>query len=196
MTCAREPMLDAATGELRAAEYLWRPPLGLGRALALLRTVDLSSVLTVVLARQALGGDDPMVSVNVDADLLTPELVVNLLAVCTPPPGKLILEVVETRELHPAWPRAVERLTGAGVLLAVDDAGCGLSDGDRIRALRPAVVKLDRSVLSATPARVSPLLAAARDVGATVVAEGVESERLLTRARDLGADWVQGYLFA
>jgi len=192
---AREPMLAFPSLTLRAAEYLWRPAIGLSSGLPAVRRTQLSGALTCLMAHQALAGGDPLVTVNVDADQLAPELATALVELCGEQAHRLLLEVTETTELHPGWSRAVSILRPGRIGLAVDDAGAGYSDAARIRLLQPQMVKLDRTLLVPLGDGVArALVAAARDVEALVVAEGVESVRDLARAHELGADLVQGYL--
>ena len=86
--------------------------------------------------------------------------------------------------------------------LVVDDLGAGYSNLKRISDLEPDVVKLDRKLitgLNANPKRqdfVRGLVALCHDMGAQVVAEGVETLAELTSLRDTGVDYVQGYLLA
>jgi EAL domain-containing protein (putative c-di-GMP-specific phosphodiesterase class I) len=68
--------------------------------------------------------------------------------------------------------------------------------------LEPDIIKIDRSLingLATDPARrsaVRALVALAADLGATVVAEGVETTADLNVVRDLGINAAQGFLLA
>lgn len=89
-----------------------------------------------------------------------------------------------------------------GVHLVVDDLGAGYSNLKRIADLEPRVVKLDRGLvagvdMSARQRRlVSSVVKLCVDLGATVVAEGIETRDELHAIRDTGAQYGQGYLFA
>jgi EAL domain-containing protein (putative c-di-GMP-specific phosphodiesterase class I) len=71
-----------------------------------------------------------------------------------------------------------------------------------ILELRPDVIKVDRSLvagLDTDAARrtiVTTFVLLALDIGASVIAEGVEREPELRAVADLGVDAVQGYLLA
>jgi len=88
-----------------------------------------------------------------------------------------------------------------GIHIVVDDLGAGYSNLKYIADLEPAVVKLDRLLVSEIQNdRVFRLVRAiARlcvDLGAKVVAEGIEKEEELKAVQDAGIDLVQGYLLA
>jgi EAL domain-containing protein (putative c-di-GMP-specific phosphodiesterase class I) len=89
-----------------------------------------------------------------------------------------------------------------GVYLAVDDLGSGHSNLKRVLDLEPRIVKLDRTLVTGLDKRprqqvlVRYLVQLCVDLGAQVVAEGVESYEELLAVGDTGAHLVQGYLFA
>ncbi|MFJ2350778.1 EAL domain-containing protein [Glutamicibacter sp. NPDC087673] len=89
-----------------------------------------------------------------------------------------------------------------GCLLLVDDAGIGYATRGRILRLKPHIVKLDRSLfihyLASTQARehVGILLAAAREIGARTLVEGIETGEHLDLARKLDFDYAQGFYFS
>jgi EAL domain-containing protein (putative c-di-GMP-specific phosphodiesterase class I) len=89
-----------------------------------------------------------------------------------------------------------------GIYLVVDDLGAGYSNLGRIADLEPKLVKLDRDLvvdLDRHPRRlhlVSSVTRLCAELGATVVAEGVETEGELQAVRDAGIRYVQGFLFA
>lgn len=94
----------------------------------------------------------------------------------------------------------IDALRADGVRLAVDDAGAGYASFRHILALRPDVVKFDRALVTgidADPVRealVGALVTLGEGIGATVVAEGVETEGERAALRVLGVHAVQGYL--
>ncbi|MFH1811716.1 MAG: EAL domain-containing protein [Pseudomonadota bacterium] len=89
-----------------------------------------------------------------------------------------------------------------GVKLAVDDLGSGYSNLKYIADLAPEVVKIDRDLIANlhTSKRQQILVAAivrlCSDLGATVVAEGIETTDEFKAAQDTGAQFGQGYLLA
>ncbi len=96
--------------------------------------------------------------------------------------------------------KEVCRRTGAH--LVIDDFGAGYSNIERVADLEPAVVKLDLKISRDIHRRktrqivVRHVVAMCKELGAKVVAEGVETLDELRCLRDLGAEYVQGYLLA
>jgi len=96
---------------------------------------------------------------------------------------------------------SVRAMRAIGVRVAVDDFGAGYASFARLRALEPDVIKVDRSLLAAEtdPDGPTPLLVGIIDLahrlGASVVAEGVETEIQLAAALRAGCDAVQGFLW-
>jgi EAL domain-containing protein (putative c-di-GMP-specific phosphodiesterase class I) len=90
----------------------------------------------------------------------------------------------------------------ANVELVVDDLGAGYSNLKRILDLEPKVVKLDRELivnLDRSPRQqrlVAGVVRLCVDLGATVVAEGIETDDEFRALQDTGAHYGQGYLFA
>jgi EAL domain-containing protein (putative c-di-GMP-specific phosphodiesterase class I) len=94
------------------------------------------------------------------------------------------------------------RSRGSNVHLVIDDLGAGYSNLGRIADLEPKVVKLDRELVTALdqhPRRrllVTSVVKLCTELGASVVAEGIETYGEYTAIRDTGAHYGQGYLFA
>lgn len=90
----------------------------------------------------------------------------------------------------------------AGVHLVVDDLGAGYSNLNLIADLEPHVVKLDRKLvqdLHRKPRQqkvVSMVVRLCGELGAAVVAEGIETRDELSAVRDSGAQYGQGFLLA
>jgi EAL domain-containing protein (putative c-di-GMP-specific phosphodiesterase class I) len=90
----------------------------------------------------------------------------------------------------------------AGVGLAIDDLGAAYSNLKRIVDLEPKVVKLDRALIAdmhesrRQQQLVRRLVLLCGELGAHVVAEGVETADELSALRDAGVLLAQGYLFA
>lgn len=89
-----------------------------------------------------------------------------------------------------------------GALLVVDDFGAGHSNLERVVELEPSIVKLDLALtrgIHTHPRKravVRHVVNLCRELGARVVAEGIEVIDELSCVRDLGVDWAQGYLLA
>jgi EAL domain-containing protein (putative c-di-GMP-specific phosphodiesterase class I) len=89
-----------------------------------------------------------------------------------------------------------------GAFLVVDDLGAGHSNLKRIVDLEPHVVKLDLALVRGIEKSrrqqilVRQVVSLCRELGARVVAEGIETEEELRAVMDTGAHYGQGYLFA
>jgi EAL domain-containing protein (putative c-di-GMP-specific phosphodiesterase class I) len=90
----------------------------------------------------------------------------------------------------------------SGAHLVVDDLGAGYSNLKRIIDLEPKVVKLDRSLIAGLDRRprqrvlFTSVVKLCADLGARVVAEGIETIDEFKAVRDCGAQYGQGYLLA
>lgn len=95
-----------------------------------------------------------------------------------------------------------ELMTRAAVHLVVDDLGAGHSNLKRVLDLEPDVVKLDRELVRELDKSrrqqvlVRSVVQLCKELGASVVAEGIETLDELSAVRDSGADYAQGYLLA
>jgi diguanylate cyclase (GGDEF)-like protein len=115
--------------------------------------------------------------------------------------SSLTLELTESTFLKDFEPtlRNLEQLREMGVRLSIDDFGTGYSCLDYLRRLPIDELKIDRSFVHdlvrdpSNAALVSAILAMARALGLSVVAEGVESWEQLEALRDKGCRRVQGY---
>jgi EAL domain-containing protein (putative c-di-GMP-specific phosphodiesterase class I) len=140
-----------------------------------------------------------VLSVNVSlAALLTPQvrevLPANL--------SGIILEITEYSDVddEPAVATLLEELRARGARIAVDDWGTGYSNLDRVLRLRPEVVKVDVSLVQNLDspyfhAAVRAVMSWAQEVGASICAEGIETEAQWQAAQQLGVPPGQGYLF-
>lgn len=86
--------------------------------------------------------------------------------------------------------------------LVIDDLGAGYSNLKRIADLEPKIVKLDRELIAGIDRShrhqrlVRKVVDLCRQLGASVVAEGVETVDEFHALIDAGAPLAQGYLFA
>ncbi|MEV8509756.1 EAL domain-containing protein [Actinoplanes sp. NPDC051475] len=105
-------------------------------------------------------------------------------------------------EDYAALTEVTERLRAAGVLIAVDDAGSGYASLSHILQLRPDIIKLDIALVRGVdtdPIRTAltrALSTFARDIGAQLIAEGVETHAEHEKLRALGIELGQGYYMA
>lgn len=114
---------------------------------------------------------------------------------------RVVLEVTEHAEIpdYLAFRTAVADL-GPKIELAVDDAGAGFASLRHILELRPAFVKLDRSLIEglesdeARQAMIVGLRHFARSTGCRLIAEGIETEAELKMLQTLEIRLGQGYI--
>ena len=126
-----------------------------------------------------------------------------LLPLLSPAPGRqVVIEVTEHAPVaaYDALCEALKPLRDTGVMLAVDDAGAGYATLQHILQLDPEIIKLDIGLtrgIDGEPARralAAALIFFARETGAEIVAEGIETQSELDTLRALGVDKGQGYL--
>ena len=119
------------------------------------------------------------------------------------PPHRIVVEIVEhassdTQQLIDS----VNYYKELGCLTAIDDFGAGYSNFERIWALKPDIVKLDRSMIlrADNDKRVRQMLkgivSLLHEAGCMVLMEGVETEDQALIAVDSDVDFVQGFFFA
>ena len=120
------------------------------------------------------------------------------------PPERLVLEVTESAVVEDAEAalRALSALKSLGVRTAIDDFGTGYSSFLYLKQFPVDFLKIDRSFVSGMldnpddAAIVASIVRLGRDVGVTLVAEGVETEEQHRHLTDLGCDDAQGFLFS
>jgi EAL domain-containing protein (putative c-di-GMP-specific phosphodiesterase class I) len=120
------------------------------------------------------------------------------------PYHRLLLEITEHHPIedYDELLSALEPLRERGVRIAIDDAGAGYSSFRHILLIKPDVIKLDISITrgidedASRRALATALLSFAAEIGATLVAEGVETTAEKETLQQLGATLGQGYLFA
>ncbi len=217
-----QPQLTLANGRLTGVEALVRwdhPELGLLPAETLLGTAA-SAELAIKLGRHirmramqfAARWSGALarlrLSVNVTAaDLADPgfaEALETALAESGLPRSRLTLEVTEGALIDDMF-GAVQLLSDlrqSGVRVALDDFGTGYSSLAWMARLPVDIIKLDRSFtlgLTGSPRErvvVETMVRLSKQLGLTVIAEGVEDDAQLDAARLAGCDAVQGYRVA
>ena len=120
------------------------------------------------------------------------------------PPDYVELEITESMAMED--PRHLAEILGAlkqtGVSIAIDDFGTGFSSLSHLQRLRVDRLKIDRAFVSeitgsARGSRIAEMvIQLGRNLGLTVIAEGVEDERQAQILQALGCPLAQGYLFA
>ncbi len=116
--------------------------------------------------------------------------------------GSIVIEVSEKEIVwnYPAFREVLERLRAASFRFAIDDAGSGYSGLETILQLRPEIIKVADSIVRNVHADaikrevLASLLSLGRQIGATLVAEGIESPEELRTLAELGIPFGQGFL--
>ncbi len=119
-------------------------------------------------------------------------------------PQRLCLEITESgvvSETETAL-RNLEKIAGLGVLLSVDDFGTGYATLKQLQRLPVHELKIDRSFVSGLHTNkgnqsiVRTTIDLAKQLGLSVVAEGVETVTELRTLAAMGCDEVQGYFLS
>lgn len=114
------------------------------------------------------------------------------------PSRALVLELTETEALGDLKDAEAtfRDMKNAGAALAFDDFGAGFSSLSNLNRFAFDYLKIDKSFLAGASGdmRIAKALAAlGRDMGLTVIAEGVETADLAAAAKDIGCTLGQGY---
>ncbi|MCD9022586.1 EAL domain-containing protein [Cohnella silvisoli] len=119
-------------------------------------------------------------------------------------PSKICIEITE-EEFNGSMSELNEIINlyrAQGCRIAIDDIGTGFSNFDRIAQIQPNLLKIDIHLMKKS-AHHSGYLGVLRSfstlaeqIGASLLVEGVETSQDLKRAIQIGARYVQGYLFA
>jgi diguanylate cyclase (GGDEF)-like protein/PAS domain S-box-containing protein len=118
-------------------------------------------------------------------------------------PRDLRLEITETALMDSPTTAAevLRQLREFGAKIYLDDFGTGYSSLSHLHKLPVDALKIDRSfvsslVITERPAIVESILALARTMKTSVVAEGIETEVQARELERLGCTHAQGYLFS
>ncbi|MBW8845948.1 MAG: EAL domain-containing protein [Burkholderiales bacterium] len=214
-----QPKIDLQTGRVIGAEALVRwqhPTRGLVPPMQFIPFAEQTGFIRMLSAwvlsgaakfsRQALdAGLSLRLSVNLSTrDLMDQDLPAKIEALIAPlevPPASLCLEITESAIMDDPE-RALstlEHLHAMGFKLSIDDFGTGYSSLAYLKRLPVDELKIDRSFVMAMErdlddARiVRSTIELAHNLGLTVVAEGLETEKAWAMLARLGCDEGQGY---
>lgn len=152
--------------------------------------------------------DNHLLFLNIDTSILTKTTVGSntfsgLVKEAGLSPERIVIEILESKtEDEKSLVDFVNRYRDLGFKIALDDVGMGSSNLDRILLLRPSVVKIDRYLVHEMHKEMHKravfrgLTDIAHEVGAIVVAEGIETEADAIACLEEGADSLQGYYFS
>jgi diguanylate cyclase (GGDEF)-like protein/PAS domain S-box-containing protein len=220
-----QPIVDLATGRIRALEALARWPAGWPEVapldfIPIAEETGVIGPLGLHVLRVALGslarwrhaglvGGDVRMSVNVSArQLEDPSLPKNVraaIAAAGLEGDALRLEITESTLMQE--PERMQQIvtevcaTGAG--LHLDDFGTGYSSLAALHRFPVDALKIDRSFVASISGEaggsdviVRSTVALAHSLGLHVIAEGIETSAQLQRLRTLGCEYGQGFLFS
>lgn len=186
---ARFPQLPSRTPDLWFAEAA---EVGCGVRL------ELAAMAEALKTLSSLPGD-AYLSLNASPATIASDALPALLA--PHPAGRIVLELTEHWAIddYVAIGEALAPLRASGIRLAVDDAGAGYANFQHILRLAPDIIKLDMALTRSVDtdlsrrALASAMIVFARDTGAVVVAEGVETAAEWQTLQQLGVRYGQGY---
>jgi len=220
LTLEYQPQCDATSGKMLAAEALvrWNHP-RLGRLMPgdFIPAAEDCGLISLLGERVLRDGCEQLrvwdeqglppfrLSVNISSLQFNhgnaAEMVQRTLQETGVDPSRLELEITETallgNEEHVL--QTCQNLRAMGVALALDDFGTGFSSLSHLTRFQIDTLKIDRSFVSAIRpgdkacSIVSVVIAMARRLGITVVAEGVELVEQEAFLRNEGCDLLQGY---
>lgn len=132
------------------------------------------------------------------------EFVMKLVARHALPKGALELEITESMLIgsEPEVLARLEALRATGAKLSLDDFGTGYSSLSQLKRLPIEKLKIDRSFVDgiekdgSNMALVEAIVQIGRNLGLTIVAEGVENQEQADILCSVGANELQGYLFS
>lgn len=116
-------------------------------------------------------------------------------------PHRIVIEITERTAIkdYPKFRERLQAFRNHGYRFAVDDAGSGYAGLGSIANLEPNFIKLDISLINGIDTNfikqdlVETLVRFAKDQGAMVIAEGVESAAEFDMVSSLGVPLVQGF---
>jgi EAL domain-containing protein (putative c-di-GMP-specific phosphodiesterase class I) len=209
LTSVFQPIFHLSSGHVVGVEALARDASDLS-ADAQAMFVDayqagLGADLEFAALRTALGaldevGDGRYLAVNLSPRLLADPRFTDLLT--NVDLTQVVLEVTEREVIEDfdVLRSTLEPLRQRGLRLAVDDTGAGYAGLRHLVGIRPEIIKLDGDLCrqidqdSLRGALAGALVIFAEKVGATLIAEGVETEAEMTALTDVGLEHVQGFL--
>ncbi len=184
------PQTSTAAGILDLAEHL-EQMLELGRTVRARVGGDLAT----------LGAGS--VFVNLHASEVLDDALLDSAGPLTPYASRVVLEITERAAVQDVAEvkRRMNELRAMGFRIALDDLGAGYAGLTSFAELRPDIVKLDQTLVRSIDEDhvkrkiVSSLIAACREIGTTVVGEGVETVGERDVLVSLGCQLLQGYYF-
>ncbi len=119
-------------------------------------------------------------------------------------PESIMLEITESAMMSdlPAAQETIELLHDQGMAFSIDDFGTGYSSLSKLKYMPLSELKIDKLFISDInqcendAAITNAAIQMAHGLGLSVVAEGIESEEIWNRLRQMGCDYGQGFWIA
>ncbi|MBU3626754.1 EAL domain-containing protein [Polynucleobacter sp. JS-Safj-400b-B2] len=217
-----QPIFDVQTGAITHAEALLRWHRANGEVVMPLDFIDIAEesglivpignwvIQEVLLYLRALGVDRaPAIAINIAVSQFssTDHSVVqwvDWIKECGISPNKIIFEITERMMLIQSQ-RVMDKiaiLQEAGCKFSLDDFGTGYSSIVSLKNFNFDYLKIDAHFIktlapeSLDASLVAAMISMARGLGMDSIAEGVETEAQAQILREMGCDYVQGFLYA
>ncbi len=214
-----QPIVEPSTGGVVALEALarWnRPSVGLVAPAEFIPFAERSDLIVMIdqwvigaVARQIVAWDaagryaDMAVGVNISGRHLAStdflDDVLSPLSDLGVDPGRVIVEITESALLEDLDGAAskLRALRSRGARVAIDDFGTGYTSLAHLKRLPIDILKIDRSFTSdeSSSSLAKLIIDTGHLLGATIIAEGIETDEQATSLATMGADMLQGYLF-
>ncbi|WP_312516374.1 EAL domain-containing protein [Massilia sp.] len=218
-----QPQVDLATNRPFGAEALLRWRLDDGRLVAPDRFIPIAEYSGLIveigewvlrqacaelMRLRAAGHRDFTMSVNVSQVQFRHPRFLDMLRAALDdtgaPPEYIELEITESMAMEEpaALVEKLAQVKRTGVSIAIDDFGTGFSSLSHLQRLQVDRLKIDRAFVteitgSARGGSIAQMVVQlGRNLGLSVIAEGVEDERQAQILRQLGCPLAQGYLYA
>ncbi|WP_375403997.1 EAL domain-containing protein [uncultured Sphingomonas sp.] len=214
-----QPKLRSRTNAIDSAEALlrWphptRGPVAIERLIRLAESTGAIRDLTEWVVAQAVtdqaklaaSGHDLTIYVNISGVLLPDvEFAARVLATVARAKGRIGFEVTETAVIEDPDGALtnLRAFSAAGIKIAIDDYGSGLSSLSYLKQLPANELKIDRMFVSGLidshrdPLLVRSSIDLAHALDMEVTAEGVDDPLALSLLRVMGCDLIQGYLIS
>lgn len=214
-----QPIFDVATSQIKAYEVLTRGPSGtdLESPLVLFsvarqmgKLFELEKIVLEKTFKQISENESSQTvfinftPVTLGNPLFIEEIEAMLIKYKGVSPEKVVLEVTEQDPIiqQSDFNKNILVLRKLGFRFAVDDTGIGYSSLSSIIEIMPEIIKIDRSVIqnidsnTLKESMLKGLLLIAKESGAVVVAEGIESKDEAMVLSRHNVDLAQGYFYA
>jgi len=215
---AFQPQIDPVTGEVASAEALarWERAESADQLFERAAKADLSEQLSRLVQRKALRAaaawEGPLRRLGISMNLLAHEIaqegydewLLEQVRSVGIDPKRVTIEITENAllsDLESVGAR-LQRLRDEGIKVALDDFGTGYASLAYLGSLPLDALKIDRGLVAriGTSERdrivVRSIFSLSRELGLTIIVEGVESTAQLVHLAEWGCDLYQGFLGA